>query len=170
MNNRLPLVIIGVVGLIVGGVVGAVALGGDTSTETLPPEVVTSVQTRTKTVGKGQAAPAKTVTRTKTVTRASSPSVPPGELGSDTSGGKKETVSGTRTFHGKGTKPLGTLTLKKNSTLNWTNSGKVFSVISQTQIHVSSTKKKGTAKFFKGSYENFRVAAIGTWTLTFTPR
>jgi hypothetical protein len=167
--NRMPLIVVGVLGLIVGGVIGAVALGGDTSTETLPPEVVTNVQTRTKTVGKGGSVPTKTVTRTKTVTTPAPASSSPGEFGTNTTG-KTEKVSGTKTFRGKGTKEYGTLTLKQNSNLNWTNSGKVFSVISATQIHVSSTKHKGSVKMYKGSYENFRVAAIGNWTMTLTPR
>jgi hypothetical protein len=35
---------------------------------------------------------------------------------------------------------------------------------------VSSTKKKGTVKLYKGSYFNFRVAAVGRWKVTITPR
>lgn len=167
--NRLPFVAIGVLGLIVGGAIGAVALGGDTTTKTLPPEVVTNVQTRTKTVGKGGASATKTVTRTRTVTTPASSGSSPGEFGTNTTG-HVERVTGAKTYRGKGFKDFGTLRLKQNSTLNWTNSGKVFSVISQTQIHVSSTKKKGTLKMFKGSYENFRVAAVGSWTMTLTPR
>jgi hypothetical protein len=167
--NRMPFVVVGVLGLIVGGIVGAVALGGDTTTKTLPPEVVTNVQTRTKTVGKGGASATKTVTRTRTVTTPASGGSSPGEFGTNTTG-RVERVSGAKTYRGKGFKEFGTLRLKKNSTLNWTNTGRVFSLISAQQIHVSSTKKKGTTKLFKGDYVNLRVAAIGSWTMTITPR
>jgi hypothetical protein len=79
-------------------------------------------------------------------------------------------VRGVQSFSGKDFRQLGTLEVKKNSTLDWTNSGRVFSVISQTQLHVSSTKKKGSVRLYKGSYPQFRVAAVGRWTLKITPR
>jgi hypothetical protein len=162
--------IVGVIGLIAGVVVGGAAFGGDTTTKTLPPEVktttVTKGKTRTKTVrSRGGAAAVKTVTRT--VTRSSQPYVAPGET---PPGGGRTVVNGAKTFTGKNTKNFGTLKLSQDSTLNWTNTGQVFSIISQTQLHVSSTKKKGTVKLYKGSYFNFRVAAVGRWKVTITPR
>jgi hypothetical protein len=167
--NRLPLIIVGLVGLVVGGVVGAAAIGGDTKTET-DTTVATQVQTKTKTVRRGGGAsargPVKTVTQTKTVT-APQPYRAPGEAGPS---GPTTTVEGARTFTGKDTKNFGTLKVKKRSTLEWTNTGQVFSVISQTQLHVSSQKKKGSVRLFEGTYYNFRVAAVGRWKVTITPR
>jgi hypothetical protein len=46
----------------------------------------------------------------------------------------------------------------------------VFSVISQTALHVSSQEKKGSARLFRGTYPDFRVGAIGRWRLTIKPR
>jgi hypothetical protein len=164
--SRLPLIAIGVLGLIVGGAIGAVALSGDTTTETAT-QVVTRIETNTRTVGRGKAK-TKTVVRTRTVTTpASGSSGPPGESGSS---GPVRRIKGTQTFSGKGFKRLGTIKVAKNSLMQWTNTGRVFSVISQFALHVSSTKKKGTAKLFRGTYPDFRVAAIGNWTLKIVPR
>jgi hypothetical protein len=171
--NRLPLIIAGVVGLVLGGIVGAVAVGGDTETKT-EPTVVTEQKTQTKTVRRGsggngtpQARAPRVVTRTQTVTVPENPSADPGQSGL---GGPTRTVSGTKTFTGKDFKQLGTLKLQKTSTMRWTNSGNVFSAISQTALHVSSTKKKGQVTMYKGSYPQFRIAAIGRWKFTLTPR
>jgi hypothetical protein len=168
--NRLPLVVVGLVGLVAGAVAGgATGLFEDTKTKTVPTTVV-QTNTKTKTVrrGGGRAASGavRTVTRTKTVT-APAPYSAPGET---TPGGPTTTVNGTRTFTGKDTKNFGTLKVKKRSTLQWTNTGQVFSVISQTQLHVSSQKKKGSVRLFEGTYYNFRVAAVGRWKVTITPR
>jgi hypothetical protein len=162
--NRLPLVVVGLVGLVAGGAIGMAAFGEDTKTVTSPPQVVTNTQTRTKTVGKGRA---RTVTRTQTVTTQAPSSGAPGEPGA---GGGSTNVKGARTFTGKDFKQFGTLKVKKTSTVEWTNTGRVFSVISQTQLHVSTTKKKGSFRLFAGSYENFRIAALGRWKVTITPR
>lgn len=163
--NRLSLVIVGIVGLVAGGAIGMAAFGEDTKTVTSPPQVVTNTKTRTKTVGK--ASRQRTVTRTRTVTTPAPSSAAPGEPGT---GGGSTTVSGTRTFNGKDFKQFGTLRVRKKSTVEWTNSGRVFSVISQHQIHASTTKKKGSFRLFEGSYENFRIAALGRWKVTITPR
>jgi hypothetical protein len=171
--NRLPLIVAGLVGLVAGGVVGAVALGGDTETKT-EPTVVTELKTQTKTVRRGAGRGAngaaqapRVVTRTQTVTVPENPSAGPGETGG---GGPTRTVSGTQTFTGKDFKQFGTLKLKRTSTMRWTNTGNVFSAISQTALHISSTKKKGQVTMYKGSYPQFRIAAIGRWKFTLTPR
>jgi hypothetical protein len=166
--NRLPLIIVGVVGLVVGAVAGGAIVEGDTKTEQVTQTTTTVVtkggKTRTRTVRRGSGgARAKTVTVTRTV----QPYVAPGET---TPGGGTTVVKGARTFTGKDTKNFGTLRVGQNSTLNWTNTGQVFSVISQTQLHVSSTKKKGSTRLYKGNYVNFRVAAVGRWKVTITPR
>jgi hypothetical protein len=169
--NGLQLAIVGVIGLVVGAVAGG-AIGvfeGDTKTEQVThttTTVVTKGKTRTKTVrarSGGNGSP-----RTVTVTRTVEPYQAPGETGGGS--GKRTTVEGTKTFTGKDTKNFGTLRLGQNSTLDWTNTGQVFSVISETQLHVSSTKKKGSARLFKGDYRNFRVAAVGRWKVTIKPR
>jgi hypothetical protein len=166
VRDRLPLIAVGVIGLIAGGAIGAAALGGDTKTETSPPEVVTNTKTQTKTVRSGNRR-ARTVTRVRTVTAPSStPSPRAGEEG----GGPTRTIQGSQSFSGNGFKRLGTLRIKRRSVMEWTNSGRVFSVISQTALHVSSEKKKGTARLYQGTYPDFRVAAIGRWTLNIRPR
>jgi hypothetical protein len=167
MRDRLPLIAVGVVGLIVGGAIGAAALGGDTKTETSAPQVVTNTKTETKTVRAGSRK-ARTVTRVRTVTAPSSNPTP--RAGDGSGGGPTRTVEGEQTFSGNGFKRLGTLKIKKRSIMEWTNTGRVFSVISQTALHVSSQKKKGTARLYQGTYPDFRVAAIGRWTLKIRPR
>jgi len=168
--NRVQMAIVGVIGLIVGVVAGGAVFGGDTKTESVTQTATTVVTkgggTRTKTVRAGGTARIKTVTRT--ITKSSQPYVAPGET--TPGGGGRTVVQGTKTFTGKNTKNFGTLKLDKDSTLNWTNTGQVFSIISQTQLHVSSTKKKGSVKLYKGSYFNFRVAAVGRWKVTIIPR
>jgi hypothetical protein len=168
--NRVQMAIVGVIGLIVGVVAGGAVFGGDTKTESVTQTATTVVTkgggTRTKTVRAGGTARVKTVTRT--ITKSSQPYVAPGET--TPGGGGRTVVQGTKTFTGKNTKNFGTLKLDKDSTLNWTNTGQVFSIISQTQLHVSSTKKKGSVKLYKGSYFNFRVAAVGRWKVTIIPR
>jgi hypothetical protein len=167
--SRLPLIIVGVVGLVVGAVAGGAIIGGDTKTEQVT-ETTTTVVTkntgkvRTRTVRRGGGA-AKT--RTVTVTRTVEPYSEPGQA---PPGAGRTVVNGTKTITGKGTKNFGTLKLGQNSTLNWTNSGAVFSIISESQLHVSSTKKKGSTRLYKGSYFNFRVAAVGNWKITISPR
>jgi hypothetical protein len=165
--SRLPLIVAGLVGLVAGGAIGMSAFGEDTKTETAT-TVVTQEKTQTKTVRKGSSGgrPPKVTTRTQTVTVPEPSTGGPGEGG----GGPVRTVSGEKSYNGKGFKQFGTLKVKKNSVLEWTNSGRVFSVISQTQLHVSSTKKRGSVRLFKGSYPQFRVAAIGSWTLKIKPR
>jgi hypothetical protein len=169
--NRVQMAIVGVIGLIAGVAAGGAVFGGDTKTESVTQTtttVVTKGQTKTKTVRRGGGAAAvKTVTRT--ITKNSGPYVPPGETAPG-GGGGRTVVNGTKVFTGKNTKNFGTLKLDKDSTLDWTNTGQVFSIISQTQLHVSSTKKKGSVKLYKGSYFNFRVAAVGRWKVTITPR
>jgi hypothetical protein len=155
---------LGLLGVAVGVVVGAVAIGGDTKTETAT-QVVTTIKTNTRTVGKGSSSKVRTVTRTRTVTTPA-PSSAPGETG----GGRVRTVRGTQVFTGKGFKRLGTIKVPKRSVLEWTNDGRVFSVISQSALHVSSTKKKGTAPLYEGTYPDFRVAAVGHWTVKIVPR
>jgi hypothetical protein len=162
--SRLPLIAVGVLGLIVGGAIGAAALSGDTKTDTAT-QVVTEIETNTRTVGKKSKT--RTVVRTRTVT---TPSSGGSELPGDTgSAGPVRKIKGTQTFSGKGFKRLGTIKVAKSSTIQWTNDGRVFSVISQTALHVSSTKHKGTVKLFRGTYPDFRVAAIGHWTLKIVP-
>jgi hypothetical protein len=162
--------IVGVIGLVAGVAAGGAVFGGDTKTESVTQTTTTVVTkgggTRTKTVRAGGTARVRTVTRT--ITKSSQPYVAPGET--TPGGGGRTVVNGAKTFTGKDTKNFGTLKLDKDSTLNWTNSGSVFSIISQTQLHVSSTKKKGSVKLYKGSYFNFRVAAVGRWKVTITPR
>ena len=167
MRDRLPLIAVGVLGLIAGGAIGAAALGGDTKTETSPPSVVTNTKTVTKTA-RARSSKAKTVTRVRTVTAPSS--TPSPRAGEEPAGGPTRTIQGTQSFNGNGFKRLGTLKVKNRSVMEWTNSGRVFSVISQTALHVSSQKKKGTARLYPGTYPDFRVAAIGNWTLKIRPR
>lgn len=168
--NRVQMALIGVIGLVVGVIAGGAVFGGDTKTESVTQTTTTVVTknggTKTKTVRARGAAKVKTVTRT--ITKNSGPYVAPGET--TPGGGGRTVVQGTKTLTGKDTKNFGTLKLASDSTLNWTNTGQVFSIISQTQLHVSSTKKKGSVKLYKGSYFNFRVAAVGRWKITIVPR
>ena len=169
--NRLPIVIVGLVGLVAGVIAGgAIGVFEDDSKTVTATSVATQVETKTRTVrrggGGGNGQPVRTVTRTQTVT-APRAYTPPGEAGPS---GPTTTVEGARTFTGKDTKNFGTIRVKKRSTLEWTNTGQVFSVISQTQLHVSSQKKKGSVRLFEGTYHNFRVAAVGRWKVTIKPR
>jgi hypothetical protein len=155
------------IGLVIGGALGIAVAGGDDGDSTVTDtKTVVSTQTKTRTVRRGGrtgSSRAKTVVRTQTQTVATDPDRP-------SKGVKKEESGGTRTFTGSGTKNLGLMRVPRKSTITWKNSGQVFSVISETQIHVSSRKKTGRETLPRGTYRKFRVAALGKWTMKIIPR
>jgi hypothetical protein len=163
VRERWALPLIGLVGLGVGLLIGVVATGdGDTKTTTTTVVSTTSTGGAQKTRTIRRRGRTRTVVRTRTVTVAG---------GGGGGGGSPVAVpGGGRAFSGRGAKTIGTLRVPKKSTILWTNKGDVFTLLSERQIHVSSSKSSGTATLERGTYTNFRVAAIGRWTMRIIPR
>jgi hypothetical protein len=160
MRGRWAVPLFGLVGLGIGVTIGAVA-SGDGDTETTTTTVVSTATergaARTRTVRRRGRT--RTVVRTQTVTVV-------GESG----GGSVSVPSGGRSFSGRNGRSIGTLRVPSRSTIEWTNKGDVFTVLSERQIHVSSNKSSGRATLERGTYSEFRVAALGSWTLRIVPR
>jgi hypothetical protein len=163
-RRRWALPLIGLVGLGAGLLIGLVA-SGDGDTETTTTTVVSTTTRdggdggkRTRTVRRGRTR-TRTVVRTQTVT-----------VGGDGGGRPVSVPGGGRSFSGRNGRTIGTLRVPRKSTIRWTNKGDVFTLLSERQIHVSSTKRRGTAALQRGTYNDFRVAALGSWTLRIIPR
>lgn len=151
--------VIGIVGLLVG--VGAgIGASGSSSTKTI------TAEGRTTTV---QAAPppTRTVTHvvvhthTVTQTQAAAPTE------SSPNGGSGAEV---QTFSGNGGKSLGTITVAKESTLEWTNDGAIFQIYTNAGVPVNSQAHSGSSVLEAGSYSSFQINAVGNWTIKIVPK
>jgi hypothetical protein len=169
MRERWAIPLIGFVGLGAGILIGVLASGDDGDAKTTTTTVVSTATSGgnagrnagrkgTRTARGGAKPRVRTVVRTQTVTV-------PGQAG-----GVVSVPRSGRTFSGRNGREFGTLKVPTNMTLEWTNKGDVFTVLSERQIHVSSNNSSGRTKLFRGSYSQFRVAAIGRWTMRLTPR
>ncbi len=74
-----------------------------------------------------------------------------------------------RTFSGNGGKSLGTLTFARDTTMKWTNDGGLFSVLTDSDIPVTSQAHSGTTVLSKGALKDFQINAVGNWKITLTP-
>jgi hypothetical protein len=149
--------VIGVVGLLVG--VGAgIGVSGSSTTRTVTAEGST-------TTVEAASPPARTVTHvvvhthTVTQTQAAAPT-------ESSSGGPGEVQS----FSGNGGKNLGTITVEKESTLEWTNDGLLFQVYTSEGVPVNSQAHRGSSVLEAGTYKNFQVNAVGSWTIRIAPK
>jgi hypothetical protein len=75
-----------------------------------------------------------------------------------------------QSYAGNGTKTIGTITIRKASTIEWACSGcatfAFTSHVSGTQaIVVSSTASSGTSAVDPGSYPDAQVISNGNWTI-----
>jgi hypothetical protein len=163
MRERWAIPLVGLLGIGAGIAIG-IATAGDDETKTTTTTVVSTATQggaqKTRTVRRRGRTKVRTVVRTQTVT------VETGGGG----GGSVSVPSGGRSFSGRNGKTIGTVHVSKKSSIIWTNKGDVFTVLSQRQIHVSSNKGSGRATLERGTYPEFRVAAIGRWTLRIVPR
>jgi len=75
----------------------------------------------------------------------------------------------TQSFHGSGSKNLGTIKVSSASALHWTSEGESFAITSSRGELLSSEGHKGTASLAPGTYADFEVQADSGWTLTITP-
>jgi hypothetical protein len=162
LRERWALPLIGLVGLGAGIAIG-IAASGDGETETATTTVVSTRTAapggeRVRTVRRRGRTRTRTVVRTQTVTVAGS------------GGGSVAVPTSGSTFSGRNGKTIGTVRIPRRSAIRWTNDGEVFTVLSERQIHVSSNKSSGSATIERGTYPEFRVAAIGRWTIRITPR
>jgi hypothetical protein len=156
---------IGTVGLLVGAGIGA---AGSSTTKTV------TAEGRTTTV-QGTPPPARTVTvahvvvhthtvtQTQTAAPAEQAAVPAESSGSGSSGEAQ-------TFSGNGGKNLGTITVEKESTLEWTNDGSVFQLYTSESVPVNSQAHSGSSVLEPGSYKSFQVNAVGNWTIKIVPK
>jgi len=78
-----------------------------------------------------------------------------------------------QTFSGNGGKSLGTIKVPTESVLEWTTDGALFQVFTSsgdTPAPVNSQGGSGNAVLSKGDYDEFKVNALGNWTMKIRPR
>jgi hypothetical protein len=95
--------------------------------------------------------------------RMQQPSAPATTSSSPTS---SSPTSAEQTFTGNGAKNLGTITVRSDSTIHWTNDGALFSVI---DLGINSQAHSGTSALSAGTYRNVEVNALGNWTMKIVP-
>ena len=157
-QRRWGAVTIGILGLLVGTGVGEAA-GGNTKTVTEQQQA--SAQTVTNTV---TTVHPRVVVHTHTVTvTAESQTTPTSTVGTE-SGGEGQS------YNGNGGKSLGTITVDKESTLEWTNDGSVFQIYTSEGVPVNSQAHSGTTVLEAGTYKSFQVNAVGNWTIKIVPK
>jgi hypothetical protein len=81
-----------------------------------------------------------------------------------------EASSGGQSFNGNGGKNLGTITVEKESTLEWTNDGALFQIITSEELPVNSQAHSGSTVLEPGTYQHFQINAIGNWTIKILPK
>jgi hypothetical protein len=153
-------------GLGAGLIIGIVASNGDTKTVTNTTTTTVASPSKPTKGGARTVRKVRTVVRTRTVTVGAGGGGGVGGGG----GGLVAVPKSGQTFSGRNGKTIGALKVPSKSTIEWTNKGDVFTLLSANQIHVSSTKSSGKATLERGTYTQFRVAAIGKWTLRIIPR
>lgn len=147
---------IGVAGLIVGIGIGGAA-GGNNKTVTKQ----ANAQTVTKTVTVGHP---RVVVHTHTVTVTTASQAPPASPANSEGNGASQS------YNGNGGKNLGTITVEKESTLEWTNDGSIFQIFTSENVPVNSQAHSGTTVLEAGTYKNFQVNADGNWTINIVPK
>ena len=163
-------VLVGVLALIIGGLIG-VAVGrsgngaGRTVTEKQQAEAQTVTHANTRTV----LAPPRVIVHTHTVTvtnQVSTPAPASSAQGAENPGGRPEE----QTYRGSGSKNLGGVNVQRESTLEWTNDGASFSIVTNEGTLVNSSTHSGTTVLQQGMYNKFEVNANGNWTLKIVPK
>jgi hypothetical protein len=149
----------GVLGLIVGALIGY--LVGHGNAKTVTERQSGAAPTVTRTVQHTVRTPPRVVVHTHTVTVTSTTQTP---SPSSEGGGEGQTYSGT------GNKSLGTITVTRESNLQWTSSGRHFEVLSGEETPVSSSAHSGSTPLEAATYANVRVNADGQWTIKIVPR
>jgi hypothetical protein len=77
---------------------------------------------------------------------------------------------GGQSFSGNGGENLGTISVEKESTLEWTNDGALFQIITSEDLPVNSQAHSGTTVLEPGTYQHFQINAIGNWTIKIVPK
>ena len=80
---------------------------------------------------------------------------------------------GVRTFSGNGGKNLGTIKVSRESVLEWTSEGALFQIFSssiEAPAPVNSQGGSGDTVLSEGDYDEFKVNALGNWTIKIRPR
>jgi len=83
------------------------------------------------------------------------------------------TPDGVQTFSGNGGKNLGTIKVSTDSVLEWTSEGALFQIFSSSidaPAPVNSQGGSGDTVLSKGDYDEFKVNALGNWTIKIRPR
>ncbi len=75
-----------------------------------------------------------------------------------------------KSFSGNGGENLGTISVEKESTLDWTNDGPLFQIITSEDLPVNSQGASGSTVLEPGTYQHFQVNAIGNWTIKIVPK
>jgi hypothetical protein len=154
---------IGVLGLLVGLALGA-AVGGSVKTNPATETQAANAQTVTNTVSNTATVNhTKFVVHTHTVTAPAQAQSAP----SESAGGNS---AAEQSYHGNGGKNLGTITVTKESNLEWTNDGNFFAVMTSEGVPVNSQAHSGSSVLEAGTYSKFEVNAIGSWTIRITPK
>jgi hypothetical protein len=83
--------------------------------------------------------------------------------------GQEAKIEG-RLFIGGGDASLGTITVEKESTIEWTNHGFYFAIFTNEGISVNSYAHSGRSVLQAGTYTKFLVNALGSWTINIVPR
>jgi hypothetical protein len=147
--------LIGIIGLIAGAAIGIAVAGGGGRSKT-----VTERQQTTQTVIKPV-----TVTRVRPVVHTHTVTVTTQTAPPSSAGGGE-----TQSYSGSGGKTIGTITVARESTLEWTNSGELFVLHSNKRVLVNSEAHSGTAVLEPATYTQVRVNAVGHWTITVAPK
>jgi hypothetical protein len=83
---------------------------------------------------------------------------------------KPEAKNEGKSFIGNGGEDLGMITVKKDSTIEWTNDGFYFGIFTNEGVPVNSYAHSGTSALGAGTYTKFLVNALGNWTIKIVPK
>lgn len=134
-----------------GAAVLALLLAGCGTTKTITTTVATTT-TQTETTTEFET---ETLTHTHTVKAV--PPAPPS--------------SAVQSFSGNGGKVLGTINVRHDSTLLWTDDGDFFATNDdEDAIGVDSSGHSGSSFLAPGSYRNVSINAVGNWTMKIVPK
>lgn len=76
----------------------------------------------------------------------------------------------TKSYSGNGLKNLGSVRVAADSTLRWTNDGAIFQIFTDQDVLANSQASRGNTFLGQDTYTNFKVNAVGNWTIKITPR
>lgn len=142
-------------------VAAAMALAGCGSTKLV---TTTAYQTATETT-------TAVITNTDTVTHVRRlSSIPPVTTTQTTTQTITTAPQPTSSFSGNGGENLGTLHIRSDSTIHWTDDGGLFAFSDSTDgIFVNSEGSGGTSEVASGTYTGVSVNASGNWTIQIVP-